>query len=173
MRRALAPTLATMLLLAFSSVTTAAGPYDIGVQLQPRPPVAGVLTMVTLQVTHAGTPSSNLTVVVKPEMPDMPDMPTQAVQAAPQASPGQYQARVPLAMEGNWNLRVGIVGPLGRQEQDFTVSVVAPGTTGWATHSGSGSWIVGGFGALIIAAIVAALMAKRRPIKSVKTGKTR
>lgn len=171
MRKALAPTLATMLLFVFSSLAAAAGPYDIGVHLQPQPPVAGVLNTVTLQVSHIGAPVSNLTVVVKPEMPEMPGMPSQAVQASPLATPGQYQAQVPLAMEGNWNLRVGVVGPLGREEEDFTLAVVAPGTTGWATHSGSGPWIVGAFSTLIVAAIVAALVAKRRPVKT--TGKAR
>lgn len=136
-------------------------PYQVGLQITPNPAVAGEMTHVDLVVRHLGQPVRAV-VVMKPEMPAMPGMSSPVVQAVPGPGPGEYRALVPLAMEGDWNLRVGIVGPFGREEKDFAVTAVSPGTNGWATRGGSGSLLFGIFAGLIVAATALAFIVKKR-----------
>ena len=105
--------------------TTGAG-MEIGVAIEPNPPIAGDNT-IAVTVTKDGAPVTDATVTTAFSMPAMPSMNMPEMRSSAALRPvgeGRYRGVGQLSMAGTWNVRVTVTQD-GRELGTRNVSIVA------------------------------------------------
>lgn len=148
---------------AADAVTGQAGKYAVEVQTDPSPPIAGENQFV-LTVKDGGTPLQGAVVGVHVDMLDMP-MPADFT-AVPGGEPGQYVAKVNLAMAGKWRVTVKVAQMAG-------MAMAGDGEAAFALETGKGltagaagggvPWLLVGLSVLVLALVAGVIVFWRRP----------
>ena len=99
---------------------------EIGVAIEPNPPIAGDNT-IAVTVTKDGAPVTNATVTTVFSMPAMPSMNMPEMRSSADLQPagdGRYRGIGQLSMAGTWNVRITVTED-GRELGTKNVSIVA------------------------------------------------
>ena len=112
------------------SMPTSAGPYRVEVVTDPAVVPVGKATLIVTVTDSTGKAATGLQVKAIAQMPGMP-MGEREQQAVPGSKPGEYRLPASFAMEGAYEARIAINGPLG------SATAVIPLETGKSTAPGA------------------------------------